>query len=40
VATFTWRVIQIALNSLNIPKNSKKMFGDWLCIFKKMIEIC
>lgn len=35
VATFTWRVIQMDLASLILPKNSGVMFGDWLCSFKK-----
>jgi hypothetical protein len=35
VANFTWRVIQLALTSLSIPKNSNYMFGDWLCSFNK-----
>jgi hypothetical protein len=35
VATFTSKVIQMALTSLSLPKNSNEMFGDWLCSFKR-----
>jgi hypothetical protein len=35
IATFTWRVIQLALTYLSLPKNSNDMFGDWLCSFNK-----
>jgi hypothetical protein len=35
VVTFTWKVIQMALMSLSLPKNSNDMFGEWLCSFKK-----
>jgi hypothetical protein len=35
VASFTWRVIQMALVSLSIPKIANEMFGLWLCSFKK-----
>jgi hypothetical protein len=41
LAIFTWRVFQIALNSLNMPNNLEEMFGEWLCRYKKKkIEIC
>jgi hypothetical protein len=34
VASFTWKVIQMVLDSISLPKNSNDMFGKWLCGFK------
>jgi hypothetical protein len=34
VASFTWKVIQMVLDSISLPNNSNDMFGKWLCGFK------
>ena len=38
VASYIQRIIQIAFNLHNIPKNMNHLFGNWIRSYKKMIE--